>query len=258
MKVFCAVSLLGGILVAVPVSAAQHNIVISDSLAANADTLIVKHGAQWVGRIAKWRIGDYEVVSSKMGPTTTRTKGNLLRTEAASSSTGKFSFVLTNRTTDSARVNAAHNITVQSLHDMGLGHGWAIGSHDEVVLDSENGTASITLNGDTTDTWALLVGVTMGDSTAGKYQAVLTNGERRIVISPASSKTHGRFGLLGSAAGYEFIENGQSLCALQYFGGTFGNTTLVWMLRSLDARTKLMLAAAMTAVLQMKSMEGGP
>ena len=57
MKVFCAVSLLGGILVAVPVSAAQHNIVISDSLAANADTLIVKHGAQWVGRnreMADW------------------------------------------------------------------------------------------------------------------------------------------------------------------------------------------------------------
>jgi hypothetical protein len=98
----------------------------------------------------------------------------------------------------------------------------------------------------------------MGDSTAGKYQAVLTNGKRRIVISPASSKTHGRLGVLGSAAGYEFIENGQSLCALQYFGGKFGNTTLVWMLRSLDARTKLMLAAAMTAVLQMKSMEGGP
>jgi len=98
----------------------------------------------------------------------------------------------------------------------------------------------------------------MSDSTAGKYQAVLTNRERRIVISPARSKTHGRFGVLGSAAGYEFIENGQSLCALQYFGGTFGNTTLVWMLRSLDTRTRLMLAAAMTAVLQMKSMEGGP
>ena len=257
MKVFCAVTLLGGILVAVPVSAAQHNIVISDSLAANADTLIVKRGAQGMGRIAKWRIGDYEVVSSKMGPTTTRTKGNPLGTERESSS-GKFSFVLTNKTTDSAKVTAAHNVTVQSLHDVPLVHGWAIGLHDEVVLDSENGTASITLNGDTTDTWALVVGVRMRDSTAGKYQAILTNGERKIVLSPASSRTRGGFAGLGSAAGYEFIENGTSLCALQYFGGTWGNTTLVWMLRSLDARTKLMLAAAMTAVLQMKSMEGGP
>ena len=255
MKVFCAVSLLGAILVAVPVSAAQHNIVISDSLAANADTLIVKQGAQSGRRIWKWRIGDYEVVSSKMGPTAMRKRGD--RTGAESTSTGGFSFVLTNRTADSAMVNAVHSITVHSLQDAGQGSGWTLGRHDDVVLDSANGAASITLNGDTTDTWALQVGVTMGDRQAAIYRAALSNGKRRIVISPASSKTHGRFGVLGSAAGYEFSENGQSLCALQYFGGKFGNTTLVWMLRSLDARTKLLLAAAMTAVLQMKSMEGG-
>lgn len=255
MKALCAVSIVGSILVFVRVSTAQHTIVINDSLASNADTLLVKHGAQGMGKIAKWRIGDYEVVASHMGPTTIRTRGN--KTEAESSSTGKFSFVLTNRTPDSASVNAAHSSTVHSLHDKGRDRGWTFGIHDEVVLDSANGTASITLTGDTTDTWALRVGVTMGDSTAREYEGVLTNGDRRIVISPASSRTHGRWGVLGSAAGFEFTENGQSLCALQYFGGTFGNTTLVWMLRSLDARTKLLLAAAMTAVLQMKSMEGG-
>jgi hypothetical protein len=259
MKVFCAVLLLGGMLVAVPVSATQHNIIISDGLAGNADTLNVKKGAQWMGRIAKWRFGDYAVVSSKMGPTTTRTKGNLLNTERwrESRSTGEFSFVLTNRTTDSARVNVAYNVTIQSLHKTELGHGWSIGS-DEVVLDSENSTALITINGDTTDTWALLIGVTTGDSTEGKSQAVLTNGKRRIVLSPASSNTRGRHDVPGTAAGYEFLENGQSLCALQYFGGTFGNTNIVWMLRNLDGKTKLMLAAAMTAVLQMKSPQGGP
>jgi len=256
MKVFCAVSLLGGILFAVPISAAQHNIIISDGLAGNADTLNVRKGAQWMGRIAKWRIGDYAVVSSKMGPTTTRTKGNRRNSETESNSTGAFSFVLTNGTTDSAKVNVAYNVTVQSLHRTEL-HGWSISS-DEVVLDSENSTALITINGDTTDTWALLMGVRIGDSTEGKSQAVLTNGERRIVLSPTSSNTHGRHAVLGSAAGYEFLEDGQSLCALQYFGGTFGNTSLVWMLRSLDAKTKLMLAAAMTAVLQMKSPQGGP
>ena len=209
-----------------------------------------------MGRIAKWRIGDYAVVSSKMRPTTTRTKGNVL-TQSESRSTEEFSFVLTNGTPDSARVDVAHNTTVQSLHQMELGHGWSIGS-DEVVLDSENATASITINGDTSDTWALLMGVTIGHRADGDYHAVLTNGERKIAISPASSNTQGRSGVLGTAAGYEFIENGQSLCALQYFGGRFGNTTIAWMLKSLDARTKLVLAAAMTAVLQMKSPQGGP
>jgi hypothetical protein len=131
-------------------------------------------------------------------------------------------------------------------------------SSDEVMLDSANGTALITINGDTTDTWTLLMGVTIGPRREANHQAVLTNGERTIVLSPASSNTHGRSDVPGTAAGFEFIENGQSLCALQYFGGTFGNTSIVWMLRSLDARTKLMLAAAMTAVLQMKSPQGGP
>jgi hypothetical protein len=54
--------------------------------------------------------------------------------------------------------------------------------------------------------------------------------------------------------GYEFIENGQSLCALQYYGGgAFGmNKNIIWIRRNLEARMKLILAAAMTAVLQIK------
>jgi hypothetical protein len=260
MKVFCAVLLFGGLLGAVPVSAAQHNIIISDGLAGDADTLRVMKGAQWGGRIAKWRFGDYAVVSSKMGPTTSRGKGNQLRTETESRSTTRsteeFSFVLTNRTTDSARVKVAHNSTVHTLHKP-TSNGWAIAS-DEVVLDSASGTAVITINGDTTDTWTLRIGVTIGPTTEGNHRAVLTNGERTILLSPVSSNTHGRSDVRGTAAGYEFFENGQSLCALQYFGGTLGNTTIVWMRRSLDATTKLMLAAAMTAVLQMKSPQGGP
>ena len=258
MKVFCAVSLLVGMLVAVPVSAAQHNIVISDGLAGNADTLNVKKGAQGLGRIAKWRFGDYAVVSSKMRPTTTRAIGNVLNTEPESRSTGEFSFVLTNGTIDSARVNVAHSTTFHSRHqEMESGRGLSISS-DEVMLDSANGTALITINDDTTDTWTLLMGVTIGPRREANHQAVLTNGERTIVLAPASSNTEGRHDVPGTAAGFEFIENGQSLCALQYFGGTFGNTSIVWMLRSLDARTKLMLAAAMTAVLQMKSSRLGP
>jgi len=55
------------------------------------------------------------------------------------------------------------------------------------------------------------------------------------------------------ALGYEFIESGQSLGAVQYFGGSFDFTQVVWMHSGLDARTKLILAAAMTAVLQARS-----
>ncbi len=252
MKVFRAVLFLAGLVAAPPVSAAQKTIVISDSLVGNAERLSVKKGAQWMGQIARWRFGDYAVVSSKTGGTTTSTKGNLFKTKTESGSTEKFSFVLTNGTTDSAIVNAARNVNVQELHKLDLGHGWSLGS-DELVLESENFTAFITINRDTTETWALYIGNASGRDSEGKHEAFLTNGERRILLSLASSNKN-VYDMRGlPALGYEFVENGQSLCALQYFGGSFGLTQVVWIHRSLDARMKLILAAAMTAVLQVRS-----
>jgi len=256
MNVLWAVSALGGIVVAARVSAAQHNIVISDSLAANADTLTVKRGGHWFGRIPKWRFGDYAVASSKLSPTTTRTKGNLFGTRTESRSSGKFSFVLSNGAGDSASVQAEHNTTIHSLQNKSE-NGWAIPG-DEVWLDSEDGTAHITINGDTTDTWALVLGVRVAHRRELHSEATLTNGARKIVLADVSSDRLGRFDLRGVAGGYEFIEDGRSLGALQYFGGTLGATNIVWILRSADARTKLLLAAAMTAVLQMMSPEPGP
>ena len=259
MKVLWAVSALGGILVAARVSAAQHNIVVSDSLAANADTLTVKRGAQWLGRMPQWRFGDYAIASSKLSSTGTRTKGIRSGTSESRSS-GKFSFVLTNGTGDSASVQAEHNTTVHLLHKESQ-NGWripSIPSDEEVMLDSQNATANITVNGDTTDTWALVLGVRVAHRSELVSNAVLTNGVRKIVLSDVTSHKHGWFDLRGIAAGYEFIEDGRSLGAVQYYGGTFGTTNIVWMLRSVDARTKLLLAAAMTAVLQVRSPEPGP
>jgi len=57
------------------------------------------------------------------------------------------------------------------------------------------------------------------------------------------------------ALGYEFIENGQTLSALQYFGGgALGyNKNIVWIHNSLDEKVKLILAAASTAILQIQT-----
>jgi hypothetical protein len=250
MKVLCAVAFLAGLVIAVPASAMQHTIVISDSLAGHADKLAVKKGASWLGRIAAWRFGDYAVVSSKSDGTGTETRSNLLNTETESRSTEKFSFVLTNRTGDSARVKAAHNVMVQELRGLRLGRGFSLGS-DEVVRESDNFAAVITINRDTTETWGLLMGVRRSN-TQDEYEAILTNGERRLVVSGASSNRAGHHDVL-PALGYEFIENGQSLGALQFFSGSFGNPYAVWIDRRLDARMKLVLAAAMTAALQLNS-----
>ena len=57
------------------------------------------------------------------------------------------------------------------------------------------------------------------------------------------------------ARGYQFVEGGKALAALQFYGGghpTSHKGMVVYLRSDLDAETKLTLAAAMTAILQAK------
>jgi hypothetical protein len=238
---------------------AQKTIIISDSLAAHTEKLAVKMGGQGLGKMWKMSFGEYAVVSSKSGWITSNSTGNFFNTKTESKTAQKFSFVLANQLADSARVNAATNISVQSLQQIELLPHFSWGNNEQ-VSESRNFTAFITTNGDTSETWALLLHVAKGQDSLGNYEAFLTNGERRIFIVPASSDKNasnasGPFSM--TAAGYVFIENGQSLAALQYRGsGALGmNKNMVWMPGSFEARMKLVLAAAMTAIMQLKMTE---
>lgn len=239
---------LGILLVLAASTQAQKNIIISDSLAANAEKLNVNMGSLWMGKIRKFSFGDYAIVSSKgMGVTTESPKSNLFNTRTESRSSKRFSFVLSTKTTDSASVNAgARNIMIQSLRKIMLGNGWSVGSDE--LAESNNLTALITINRDTTDTWVLFMGGTSRNG-VGNYQAYLTNGGRKVLLTLASSNKEVQHIGVRDALGYEFIENGRSLCALQYFGGLGKPTNIVWLHRSLDAKMKLVLASTMTAVL---------
>ncbi len=242
---------LAALLAAPSALAAQRVIIITDSLQAHAERLNVEKGAQWLGHIARWRFGEYAVVSSQGGSTTTRTTGSFFNVEGAAAE--KFSFVLANHTGDSAVVHAARHVMVQALRTLQLGNGWSLGS-DELVQQADNFIALVNLAGDTTETWALFIGVTKGDNTVGHYDAFLTNGTRRIFLATASSNKDISDLRGPPALGYEFIEGGQSLGALQYFSGAAGRAPIVWLHASLDARMKLILAAAMTAVVQVKNL----
>jgi len=268
MKAFRSAPYLLGLLVALPATAAPKNIILSDSLLANADKWDVKQGAQWMGKIHKWRFGDYAVVASKQGWTTTGTHTNLFKTKTESRTVNKFSFVLSNKTTDSAFVNTAHEITAQSNPGLKLGNGWTAGG-DGQTHEADHFLANIMVNRDTTDTWELSIGETgvtdrHGESVEREatHTATLTSGERLIVLTPVFSKKFDKrpsfseqltMSFHPPAMGYEFVEKGRSLCAVEYFSsglaGSAKNT--VWMDRTADPRLRLVLAAAMTAVLQL-------
>lgn len=270
MKAFRSALCLLGLLVAAPTTAAPKNIILSDSLLANADKWDVKQGGQWLG-IQKWRFGDYAVVASKNGWTATRTDTNFFKTKMESETAHQFSFVLSDKTNDSAFVSAARNIRSQSNPGLNLGHGWTAGGDGGQTHETDRFMASIMLNSDTTAAWGLSISQTdvtdrHGDSVEGgvTHTATLTSGERLIVLTPVYSRKIGKRPSFGTmiamefhppAMGYEFVENGHSLCAVEYFSsglsGSAKNT--VWMDRNADPRMRLVLAAAMTAVLQLQS-----
>ena len=234
---------------------AQKDIILSDSLNANADKMNVKMGTQWMGKIWKMRFGDYAVVSSKMGWATTSSKSNLFNSRTESKTTQKFSFVMTGASVDSARVNAADNIQVKELNTIEILPHFSVGNN-ELLKESNNFTAYININNDSTDTWALLINVMSGTEVQGhyNYNAFMTNGTRKIFLVQVTSNKNGDDKRNIPAAGYEFMENGIALSALQFYGGGMmgANKNIIWLDRRLDTKTKLLLASAMTAVLQKK------
>ena len=234
--------------------AQKKGIIISENLAANSKPLKVKMGVQKMGKIWSFKFGDYAVTDSKNGWTATTSKSNLFNTKTGSKSTEKFAFTLTTKTGDLAKVNAANNIEIKTLQETELFAGFNIGG-DEVQLDSQNFMAFTNINQDTTETWILFMNITTGSTVEEGGIAFLTNGARKIFIISTSSNKNGSDSRTLPALGYELFENEQAVCALQYFGGgAFGmNKNIIWIHDSLDSKMKLILAAAMTSVLQLKN-----
>jgi hypothetical protein len=253
MKTFLTNSVCIGIawLFFVPLQA--QNIVINDTLAANSQPLNVKMGTAGFGKIPKWKFGEYAVVQSKAGPVKTNFRSNLFNTKAESKSTQKISFTLCNQTSDSAMVNAAKGINIETVQGIRISPHLTLGE-DELILDAMKFMAEININGDTTDTWILIVNSERGTKSDNTSNGWLTNGIQKFVIVPASSNKYGTDKRIPPAEGFELLENNQAGMAMQYYGGgVLGlNKKMVWIDNRLDPKLKLILAAAATALMQLK------
>ena len=244
--------LVAAILIIPASISAQKNIIIDESLAANADQYKVKMGTQAFGKIWKFRFGNYAVLSSKNGWTVTSEKSNFMNTRTERKSSEKFSFKLGSGS-DVVTVNAANDITFEMTNEIQLFSNISWGN-DEVIKRSDNFLAMINFNEDTTENWALLVNAERAVAAGNQFEGVLTNGTRNINITSASSNKEGEDNRALPAMGYQFEENGLYLSAVQYYGGgALGmNKNIVWINKGIDAKLKLIVAAAMTALLQIK------
>jgi hypothetical protein len=238
----------------------QKTIVIDESLSANSDQMEVKEGPQKLfSSISKFRFGDYAVVSGKRGWETTTGKPTLSLTHTERNSKYKLWFLMKGPTSDTARVNAAHSIEVKSSHSIQILPHIFLGS-DEVLEVSDHIVATININEDATDTWTLIMNVVRRPAAEEENrECFLTNGVRKILVVLVTSNKNGDDSGFIPALGYEFQENGQALGAVQFWGGgLFGwDKITIYIHRNLEPKMKLLLAAAMTAVLQVKSMDIG-
>jgi hypothetical protein len=247
--------------------AQKKNIIISDSLFLNADEMKVKIGTVLGNKIPAFKFGEYSVAKSKKSPIVTKQKSNLLGTKNQYKTAYKFYFILNNNGSDSAVVKAEFNNHVKETFALELlpiftsrdGRVELLSIYwgdDEALIDSLNFAAIITASSKKEDIWNLLMMETSGNEISYKNEGILTNGDRIIYITPTSSSSENELRPFSfPALGYEFLENNKSICAVQYLGsGALGyNKSIIWIHSKIDQRMKLILAAAMTSILEIKS-----
>jgi len=249
---WCLPAILVSVISTLNIQGQQKEIVIDDDLSAKAEKMKVKMGAQWAGKIFKIKFGDYAVTDSKNGWTTTTGGTNFFGTKARSETNNEFSFELSNKSlSEKAVVNAASSMTSEEIRSFQLFSTLAIGS-DELLKSTNNFSAFITTTLDEDDTWVLIKSLEDGSQANYEFRAFLTNQDRTIRVERTTSNKKGHDSRSIPAKGYEFIENGKSLCAVQYYGGGMMgmNKNIIWIRSELSPEEKLILASAMTALLQ--------
>jgi len=283
---FYAAGLACLVLVCAGASRAQdRTIVISDALSANAQALKVKMGSQWSHRVWKVSFGDYavgkgssQVEESAASSTTKEAKKNDIWQRVSTTKT-RYDFTLSDSRSNLAIVQAVNDVSAEEfkhvvrtlkflnpkkwldsvldaddVRDAPLWNTETYWKPDESSNRSQVFSAVINTSADDADTWVLIMAMSEGADLGHEREASLSNGERQIQIVGTSSNKHGADPRAYPALGYEFVEGEQTLCALQYNGGggfMSDYKRLIWIDSRLDQRMKLILAAAMTSLLQL-------
>jgi len=235
---------------------AEPGIAIDDELRASADVLPVTMAGQKLFRVCDFRFGDYAIVSSKMGVTheheTTVFREVLTHSDAAE----QFTFVMKGAGPETADVKAKYSTESGPVKRYEVLPGVTVGAGDlSGAVDRLDGAVAITGNGSAP--WKLHLRVKRNVAGVDEKAGVssLSNGVRTIeivdVVEPAAEGATPGI----PARGYQFVEDGRALAALQFYGGghpTSHEGMVVYLRSDLDADMKLVLAAAMTAILQAK------
>jgi nucleoid DNA-binding protein len=258
-----AALLLVGAVVSPAVASSDKTIQIDEDLRVNAEVLTVVLGTSTPAHQVNIKFGEYSVVSSNAREGRQTTTSEFLSPVAHTRIRNYFTFVLKDAASTTAKVKAEWNILSEKpgqCLEIDLGIDVDIeyclgdeepkpGLHDLVV-------ATVQIDGEAASRWTMLLDVVRSESglTERAGTSFLTDGSRQIVIRPVTSAGPAKSLLDLPARGYEFWDAGRSIGAVQYYaGGALGlNKNVVYLRRDIDPQAKLLLASAMTAIMEYK------
>jgi hypothetical protein len=255
---------------------------VDADLRANAVRWQVLESKAGAAKIHEFQFGDYATVSGEIGDRTAKTTRKSLALEKHRRVVTSYSFVLQGAGASTASVQATHTaeVTWHTLLEFfpGLYIGPAGGGvehssdseedededcweSDDDCWDDDDGhkrvkssideqlVATLAVSGDVAAAWQLSLDANRSGVLAGLevHSGSLTNGSRVITITPSTNfeRSDGR-----PMWAYRFVEGGTALAVLEFGDGV---SSVIWMRQELPAETRLMLAAAMTAILQGQS-----
>lgn len=261
--------LAAGLLAATAVPAADDKLLLDEDLRANADVLQVRMDVD-DDEIWPFLFGEYEVTTGKIGGRSETATGPLFGSVTHLRARQKFSLTVKGKGPLTARVKAARDVQRDALSESvvtvvlspGVEVGIDLGDEEPEPGVKDNLVAFISFNDDPATRWMLLLHVVRARTGIQEWShtSLLTDGTRDIAITPVTTSQPGIQSLYLDARGYEFTEDGRVLGAVQYYWGRLQQggglpglfKNVVYLRKDLDPRTRLLLAAAAAAILDVK------
>jgi hypothetical protein len=219
---------------------------VAPELIANSKPMEAKR--KGISTVSKYEFGPYKIVSGKAGWTRTKSRSRIFSGVTESQSKSKLSFLFVANNRDSVQVNT---ISTTDTRELDLNRGFRLGNADwgQVLQNNtEKYLATIDLANDTTS-WNMAMVTAVGTEVLGsRFKGVLTSTVQTYEIQEVIHFNDGKINSFGFILGYEFLQNGKVVAAVQ--GGT--NTflkTFVWIDNRLDESTQRLLATAAATVL---------
>jgi hypothetical protein len=247
---------------------AQENILISDTLIANADMLKVLVQKE-DNKLPEILIDGYEYMSSdEVRMYATRTKTNFFETRAKRDIFKMYPFAISNHFSDTAWIDTELKSAEKTRYFNERFPKFFLESSTSVSTASF--AAWIDIASDTAKHWTFFAVNLEKENTKEPVKMILTDGERIIKMYLASSDpnfdaSHPLRSLFKwPAMGVEFFENEESLGAFQINGGSLTkdqrkagltSDSIIWLHRDLDNSMKLVLVAAMSVLVVKNNLE---